>query len=55
MELVKPGINLDFVGKMKVFFSISIILTIASLLFLIFHGLNLGIDFAGGISLQIQF
>ena len=55
MELIKPGINIDFVGKMRMFFYFSIILTIASILFLVVKGPNLGIDFAGGTSLQIQF
>jgi preprotein translocase subunit SecF len=55
MELIKPGININFVGKMKIFFYISIALTVASILFIVIHGPNLGIDFAGGTSLQIQF
>ena len=55
MELIKPGININFVGKMKIFFYISIALTIASIVYVLIHGPNLGIDFAGGTSLQIQF
>ncbi len=56
MELIKPGININFVGRMRQFFYFSITLTIASILFLILRGgPNLGIDFAGGTSLQIQF
>ncbi len=55
MELIKPGININFVGKMKIFFYISIGLTVAALAFMIIRGPNMGIDFAGGTSLQIQF
>lgn len=56
MELIKPNINIDFVGKMKMWISISAVLVVASILFLIVRGgPNLGIDFSGGTSVQIQF
>jgi preprotein translocase subunit SecF len=56
IELIKPGTNLDFVGKMKyaVFFSAALILI--SIGSVIYHGgLNPGIDFAGGSILQVKF
>jgi preprotein translocase subunit SecF len=55
MELIKSGINIDFVGKMKFAFYLSLAVIIASIAFVGIHGLNFGIDFAGGTVVQIKF
>jgi preprotein translocase subunit SecF len=56
MEFIKPTINFDFVGKMKIAFSVSIVAILISILSLIMHGgPNYGIDFAGGTLVQVKF
>lgn len=56
IELVKPGINLDFVGKIKYAVIFSTILIIVGIGSIIYHGgLNPGIDFAGGSIIQVKF
>jgi preprotein translocase subunit SecF len=55
MEIIRPGINLDFVGKMKPFALISAALMVLSLLLILVWGFNYGIDFAGGSLLQFHF
>lgn len=46
---------LDFVGKRKIWFLISLIIIIPGLFSLLFQGLNLGIDFAGGTKVMVKF
>lgn len=56
MELIKSTVNLNFVGNMKLWFSISIAMIVISIASVIMHGgLNLGIDFAGGTVVQVRF
>lgn len=55
MEFIKPGINIDFVGKMKWCVVFSVILTVLCIITFIWKGFTLGIDFAGGTLIQIKF
>jgi preprotein translocase subunit SecF len=55
MEIIRPGINLDFVGKMRPFALISAALVVVSLLCIVVRGFDYGIDFAGGSLLQLHF
>lgn len=45
----------DFVGKAWLFGGVSLILTVASLIYLAVAGLNYGIDFKGGTEIQVKF
>ncbi len=56
MQFVKPDINIDFIGKKKIAFIVSICLLIVSLFSLALHGgPRYGIDFAGGSLIQVKF
>ena len=56
MEFIKPGVNIDFIGKRKIFISISIALILIGLISIIVRGgLKYGIDFAGGTIIQVKF
>lgn len=46
--------NLDFIGKRWIGFSLSILFVIATVLLVAFKGLNYGIDFTGGILMEIR-
>lgn len=56
MELIKPNINLDFVGKRRIAVVFSAVLILIGLVSLIAKGgPNYGIDFAGGSLVQVKF
>ena len=56
MQLIKPDININFIGKIKFAFFISLAMIIISIASLVFHGgPKYGIDFAGGTLVQIKF
>jgi preprotein translocase subunit SecF len=55
MEIIRPGINIDFVGRMKPFALVSLVLALLSLGLIVVRGFNYGIDFAGGTLLQLRF
>jgi preprotein translocase subunit SecF len=56
MELIRPNTRFDFIGKKKITVWVSAIAILLSIGSIIFHGgLRYGVDFAGGILLQIKF
>ncbi|KAF0121715.1 MAG: preprotein translocase subunit SecF [bacterium] len=56
IRIIKPGINMDFVGRRWIAFLFSSVLIVVSILSIILKGgLNFGIDFAGGTLVQVRF
>ncbi len=55
LQLIRPDINLDFVGKRYFFVALSTLINIAAIVLLFTKGLNYGVDFVGGSVAQIEF
>jgi preprotein translocase subunit SecF len=56
MELIRPDTRYDFIGKRKITVWISAVALLVCLGSILFHGgLRYGVDFAGGLLLQIRF
>ena len=56
MQFVKPDINIDFIGKIKITSFISLAMILISIASLVIHGgPKFGIDFAGGTLVQVKF
>ena len=56
MQIFKPDVNINFVGRRNIAFALSLALIIASFVSLIIKGgPRLGIDFAGGAEMYVRF
>jgi preprotein translocase subunit SecF len=55
MQFIKPGINVDFIGKRKVAFLLSGLMILITGILLIWRGgPNYGVDFTGGVLIQVK-
>ncbi|MGH8177324.1 MAG: protein translocase subunit SecF [Steroidobacter sp.] len=55
MEFFKRTPSIDFMGKRRITYVISAMLMIASFVLLAVRGLNLGIDFTGGVVIEVAY
>src|SRR5688572_16516884 len=55
MEFFKRTPNIDFMSKRRATYAVSALLMIASVAFLLVRGLNLGIDFTGGVTVEVNY
>jgi preprotein translocase subunit SecF len=47
--------NIDYVGKFKIFGSLSLLIVVLSIVGFFTKGLNYGVDFRGGVEIQVKF
>ena len=56
MEFIKPGININFIGRRNIAFALSSLMIITTVFLLLLKGgPNLGVDFSGGVLIQVKF
>jgi len=55
MEFIKAGININFIGRRNTAFTLSAMMIIATIFLLILRGgPNFGVDFSGGVLIQVK-
>ncbi|MDR1045314.1 MAG: protein translocase subunit SecF [Candidatus Adiutrix sp.] len=55
LELINPGININFIGRRHLAFAVSGLFMLICLGSVAFKGLQMGVDFAGGLLIQAKF
>ena len=55
LRIIKKTPNIEFLKVKKIFFMLSIVLALLSVFFLYAKGLNYGIDFKGGVLVEVDF
>lgn len=55
LKLVPDNTNIGFVRLRYIAFALTLALTIGSLALLAYRGLNLGVDFVGGLTMEVEF
>lgn len=55
MEIFKPNSNIHFLGLRKISISIAILLVLGSLVLIFTRGLNYGLDFTGGVVVEVSY
>jgi preprotein translocase subunit SecF len=53
-HIIKPGTQIDFMGKRRIWATLSVIFILGSFALLFTKGLNYGIDFTGGAEVQVK-
>lgn len=54
-DIIPHDTKFDFVGKRHIAVTLSLLANAAVILFAVFHGLNFGVDFAGGTEMEVRF
>src|SRR5512141_48072 len=54
-DIIPHDTKFDFVGKRHIAVTLSLIANLAVILWAVFHGLNFGVDFAGGTEMEVRF
>ncbi len=54
-DLIPHDTKFDFVGKRHIAVTLSLLANLAVIAWAVFHGLNFGVDFAGGTEMEVRF